>query len=398
MNKNGFKEVDPKKYSFPEIGVGLIGYGFMGKAHTNAFKKISFLQWPPVAIPKLVAVCGHPGSEERAEEAAFRFGYNGFYNDFRLMVKDPDIDLIDNCTPDNMHCEPSIVAVQSGKHIICEKPLAMTVEDAWKMYEAAKKAKVKHMLAHNYRFLPAVMLAREIISKGMIGKVYEFRGRYLQSVGAYPQNPIEDVWYASGTGSGINLGIGSHIIDMARFLVSEIKTVSGIQKTFNTVRKNKNNDSIDVLADETNFNVVEFDNGAIGSIESSGLSSGRLNHHTWEVNGSEGSMYWDLEDLNHLNVWLKDSPVKQLNGFMKVSATDPGHPFAPLLWPPGHNLGWENGHVNELAHLLDCIVNDKDVDPFGATFYDGYVIQLIMEKMKEASDSGKKIEINPGKK
>ncbi len=392
----GFNEIDLSKCSYPKIGIGLIGYGFMGKAHTNAYKKLSFFSWPPVAIPELVAVCGLLENEAETQEAAYRYGYQGYYNDWNLMVKDPRIQLVDNCTPDNMHCEPSIAAVGAGKHIICEKPLAMTVDDAKRMYQAAKKAQVKHMLGHNYRFIPAVRLAKDMIQNGLIGEIYEFRGRYLQSVGAYPENPIEDVWYASGTKSGVNLGIGCHIIDLARFLVSEIKTVSGIQKTFNTTRSNRNNTAENVSADETNFSIVEFENGAIGSIESSGISAGRLNQHTWEINGSKGSIYWDLEDLNHLYVWSKETSARNISGFTKISVTDPKNPFASLLWPPGHNIGWENGHVNEIAHLIDCIINNKNIEPYGATFYDGYIIALIMDKMKESSESGKKLEIKPG--
>ena len=392
----GFKETDTKKYNFPKVGIGLIGYGFMGKAHTNAYKKLSFFSWPPVAIPELVAVCGLLENEAQTQEAAYRYGYKGYYNDWNLLIKDPRINLIDNCTPDDVHCEPCIAAVEAGKHIMCEKPLAMTVADAKRMYDAARKAKVKHMLGHNYRFIPAVRLAREMIQNGVIGKIYEFRGRYLQSVGAGPENLIEDVWYASGTQSGINLGIGCHIIDLARFLVSEIKTVSGIQKTFNSSRLNKNNNSESIKADETNFSIVEFENGAVGSIESSGISAGRLNQHTWEINGSNGSIYWDLEDLNHLYVWLKNTAANAVSGFTKVSVTDPKNPFASLSWPPGHNIGWENGHINEIAHLLDCIVNNKSIEPYGATFYDGYIIQLIMDRIRESSERGKKLEINPG--
>ncbi len=394
MSEYGLKKVDSARFDFPEINVGLIGYGFMGKAHTSAYKKLSYFSWPPVAIPKLHALCGPAGYEDETEEAAYRFGFSGYYNDWEQIVKDPDIDLIDNCTPDDMHFKPSMAAIKEGKHIICEKPLAMTVEDAKKMYEAASRSNIKHMLGHNYRFIPAVRLAKEIIEKGMIGDIYEFRGRYLQSAGACPDTPLEDVWYASGTRSGVNLGIGCHIIDLARFLVSEIQTVSAIQKTFNDPRPRRDHIKAKAAADESNLSLVEFANGAVGSIEASGISSGRLNQHTWEINGSKGSMYWDLEDLNHLYLWSKKDSLKGLSGFSKISVTDPDSPFASLLWPPGHHIGWENGHLNELSHLIGCIVHDKKIEPYGATFYDGYMIQLIMEAIKQSSLSGKKMEIN----
>ncbi len=183
----GFKEVDTGRFNFPKIGIGLIGYGFMGKAHTNAYKKLSYFSWPPVAIPELVAVYGLSENETITQEAAYRYGYKGYYNDSNLLVNNSTIQLVDNCTPDDMHCEPCIAAAKAGKHIICEKPLAMKVADAKRMYEAARKANVKHMLGHNYRFIPAVRLAKEMIQNGLIGEIYEFRGRYLQSVGAVPK-------------------------------------------------------------------------------------------------------------------------------------------------------------------------------------------------------------------
>ena len=395
MNKYGLKKADPSRFDFPQVNVGLIGYGFMGKAHTTAYKKLSYFSWPPVAIPKLHALCGPLGYEAETEEAAYRFGFSGYYNDWEQMINDPDIDLVDNCTPDDMHFKPSLAAIKQGKHILCEKPLAMSVEDAKMMYETASRSNVKHMLGHNYRFIPAVRLAKEIIENGMIGTIYEFRGGYLQSAGACPDTPLEDVWYASGTRSGVNLGIGCHIIDLARFLVSEIQTVSAIQKTFMRSRPNKEDAKTEVRADESNLSLVEFTNGAIGSIASSGIASGRLNQHIWEINGSKGSMHWDLEVLNHLYLWTKNDSLKGISGFSKISVTDPASPFASLLWPPGHNIGWENGHLNEIYHLMDCIIHDKSIAPYGATFYDGYVIQLIMDAVRQSSLAGKKIEINP---
>ncbi len=394
MNLEGFNKTDPDKLPVKKIGIGMLGYGFMGKTHTNAFKKISFMSWswPPPAIPELVAICGR--NSEKAEEAALKFGYQGYYTDWNMLAKDPRIEIFDNCTPDDTHHGPSIAAVREGKHVICEKPLAMTVEHAKEMYLEAKKAKVKNMCAHNYRFIPAVRLAKEILERGYLGNLYEFKGRYLQPYGADPSEPIENVWYAAGTKSGVMLGIGSHVIDMARFLVGEISSVFGIQRVFNKTRPNNSGKTEKVEADESNVAILEFKSGTIGTIESSCINAGRKNQHTWEIYGSKGSMFWDLEDLNHLYVNLTDAPIKEVSGFTKVNVTDPGHPFADMLWPPGHNMGWESGHINELLHFVDAVVNDKPVEPYGATFYDGYVIQLVMDAIKESSNSGKKVNIN----
>lgn len=394
MEKTGFKLVKSDDFKYPELGIGIVGYGFMGKTHINAYKKCSYLNWPPAVIPKLVALCGKPELEKETKEAAYRFGFEGYYNSYELMVQNPGINLVDICAPDDLHHDPVMSAIKSGKNVFCEKPLAMTVKDAKEMYEAARIAGVKHMVGHNYRFFPAVRLARDLIDKGLFGKLYEFRGRYLQSYGSSPDEPVENIWYASGTKSGINLGIGSHIIDMARFLTGEIVSVCSLQKTFNKTRNNVNGQAEKVNADESNLSIVEFENGAIGSIESSGVASGRLNQHTWELNASEGSMYWDLEDPNHLHVYLKKTPVKEITGFTKVSVTHSHDPFACLSWPPGHNIGWENGHVNEIYHLIGCIAGNRDIEPYGATFYDGYVNQAIMDAIKDSTISGKKVKLN----
>lgn len=391
---NGLKKSSGKNYDIPEIGIGILGYGFMGKTHTNAFKKISYISWswPPPAIPKLVAICGR--NEEKVSEAALKFGYKGYYTEWDEIVRDKNIDIFDNCSPDDTHHEPSIAALNEGKHVICEKPLAMTVEDAKDMYLAAKKSGKKNMCAHNYRFMPAIRLAKELIEQGYIGNIYEFKCRYLQPYGADPSEPIENVWYATGTRSGVMLGIGSHVIDMARFLAGDIISIYGKQKVFNKTRPNKSGKEEKVQADESNVAIAEFDNGALGTIEASCINSGRKNQLVWEIYGSKGSMSWDLEDLNNLYVNTESKAFKRVRGFTKVNVTDPDHPFSDMIWPPGHIMGWETGHVNELLHFIDCVVNDKPVEPLGATFYDGYIVQVVMEAIKRSSDTGKKINID----
>ncbi len=396
MNFDGFQKSDPKKIKVPKIGIGMLGYGFMGKAHTNAYKKISYMSWAglPPAIPNLVAICGR--TKNKVEEAALKFGYDGFYTDWEKAVKDPRVDIFDNCSPDNIHCEPSIAAAGEGKNIICEKPLAMSVKDAKRMFFAAREAGVKHMCAYNYRFIPAVRLAWEIIQKGHIGNIYEFRGRYLQPYGRDPMEQVENVWYAAGTKSGVMLGIGSHVIDMARFLTGEISTVFGIQKIFNKSRPNSTGEYVNIEADESNTAVLEFENGAVGTVEASCVNAGRKNQHTWEIYGSKGSMLWDLEDLNHLYVNLTGTSVKGISGFIKVNVTDPDHPFSDMLWPRGHNMGWESGHVNAILHFINAVINNKSIEPYGATFYDGYIVQVVMDAIKKSSISGKKIKIETG--
>jgi predicted dehydrogenase len=383
----GINRIEPSGEA-SRIGVGIVGYGFMGKVHSNAYLKIPYSFAAPAAVPRLRAMCGRNAA--RAEETARRLGYEGWCTDWKDLLRDPEIQVVDVCTPDSEHAAPSLGAAGAGKHVICEKPLAMTVEDARAMAEAVRKYGVKGMLCHNYRFVPAVRLARDLIDRGTLGTIYHFRAVYLQEVGHDPSAPLEDCWYASGTRSGVLLGIGSHAIDMARFLAGEMKSVSGILRTFNTSRSTRAGKQEKVSADEGNLALVEFTSGATGTIESSGVATGRKNALMWEVNGSRGSMSFDLEDPNHLRV-CSDGAARDIRGFSTVSVTDPGHPLQTVYLPPGHNAGWEYGHVHALHHFLDCVANNKPVEPYGATFEDGYRIQVIMKAIADSSASGRKL-------
>ena len=374
------REIDYAALNNPCIGIGVIGYGFMGKVHSNAYVKIPY------------TMCGR--NEKGVIDTARRFGYQHVCTDWRELIEDPSVQIVDNCTPDSMHAEPSVAAVRAGKHVICEKPLAMNVEDAKEMRDEAVKAGVKHMLCHNYRFMPAVRLAKKLIEVGELGRIYQFRGVYLQEVGHEPSEVLENVWYATGTRSGVLLGIGCHIIDMARFLLGEMKAVAGMVRTFNTSRKDSLGKTESVTADEVNGALVEFASGAVGTIESAGVSTGRKNQLSWEINGSKGSLRFDLEDLNHLHVCLDKTAVQDVRGFTNISVTDFSHPLQSMILPPGHNTGWEYGHVHALNHFIECIAADRDVSPYGATFEDGYRIQVIMDAIVSSAEKGKKMELH----
>jgi len=389
MAGRGFHVLHSEELNEPHVGIGVLGYGFMGKVHSNAYIKIPYTYAEPPAYPRLIAMCGR--KEEGVRDAARRFGYRGYYTDWKELVSDPEIDIFDNCAPDDSHAAPSIAAAMAGKHVLCEKPLAMTAADARKMLHAVQEAGVKHMLCHNYRFMPAVRLAKEMIGSGEIGTVYQFRGRYLQEVGHDPAEAAENVWYASGTKSGVLLGIGCHIIDLARFLAGEIASVQGLVKTFNTRRKTSGGKIEEVSADEVNCAVVEFENGTVGTLESAGISTGRKNQCAWEINGSKGSVYFDLENLNNLSVHRDGSPVR---GFTSVSVTEPSHPLQALILPPGHIAGWEYGHVHAIGHFIECVAKGKSVAPYGADFNDGYRVQLIMESIVQSSESGQRVKVS----
>ena len=377
----------------PEVGIGMLGYAFMGKAHTNAYKKIPYMMYPPAAVPKLVAVCGR--NEAAAAEAARRYGYMGYYTDWRRMLEDPRVQLFDNGGPNDAHAEPCIAAAKAGKHILCEKPLARTAEEAKTMLEAVKKAAVKHQVAFNYRFVPAIRQAYDLIRSGKLGRIYHFRAVYLQEW-IMPHYAAPMIWRLEKklAGSGALGDLGAHIIDLARFLVGDVKSVSAMTKTFISERPTpdgKGKGTVDV--DDAFVAAVEFQNGAIGTLEASRFAAGRKNFQVLEVNGEKGSIRFNLEKMNELEVfWVGEEP-KETQGFHQVLVTEGYHPFYSNWWPHGHIIGWEHSFVHELAHFLDCIVNGKDVAPEAATFEDGYRAAVICDAILASAAGRKQVDV-----
>ena len=362
------------------IGVGMLGYAFMGKAHSNAYRKIAYMTWPPPLVPRLVAVAGR--TEDAVAAAATRYGFEGYVTDWRELVGSDDIELFDNSGPNNLHAEPSIAAAEAGKHVVCEKPLARTADESHEVWQRVAAAGVKHMCAFNYRFVPAVRLAREMLEAGDLGDIYHFRGSYLQEWG-----DIDDqVWRfeREAAGSGALGDLGAHVIDLARYLVGEIRAVSGTTRTFKEGRD----------VDDAFEAVVEFEGGAVGTIEASRFSPGRKNAFTWEINGSKGSIAFDLERLNELQVHLRDSdPGERAQGFRTVLVSEADQPFWEHWWPQGHIIGWEHTFVHELHHLLSAIAGNGDVAPHGATFEDGYRCAEVCDAIIRSSASGGREEV-----
>jgi predicted dehydrogenase len=376
----------------PEIGVGMLGYAFMGKAHTNAYKKLPYMVYPPPAIPKLIAIAGR--NEPAVREAALRYGYEGYYTDWRQLMADPRIQLFDNGGPNNLHAEPCIAAAAAGKHIICEKPLARNAAEAKTMLDAVTRAGVKHLAAFNYRFIPAIRQAYELIHSGALGEIYHFRAVYLQEWIMDPTFP--QVWRLdqATAGSGALGDLGAHIIDLARHLIGEPKSVMALTKTFIPERPTADGKGrVKVDVDDAFVSLVEFENGAIGTLEASRFAAGRKNREAIEINGSKGSISFNLERLNELEVFWKDSSPRETQGFTNVLVTEAFHPFWQHWWPHGHIIGWEHTFVHEIAHLLDCIVNDKDVAPYGATFLDGYRNAVICDAIVRAAKEERKVAI-----
>lgn len=377
----------------PQIGIGMLGYAFMGKAHANAFKKIPYIMYPPVAIPRLVAICGR--NEEAVAEAARRYGYEKYYTDWRKMLEDPDIQVFDNGGPNNMHAEPCIAAAQAGKHVFSEKPLARSAEEAKRMLDAVQKAGVKHQVAFNYRFVPAVVQARKLIESGALGCIYHWRAVYLQEWGMDPKMPTSWRFQKHIAGSGALGDLGAHIIDLARFLVGEPVRVMGMTQNWLKERPSGDDPSKMVPSDVDDAFVAlfDFEGGALGTMEASRFAQGHKNYNSFEINGEYGSIRFNLERLNELEVfWAKEEP-KETRGFHTALISEGYHPYWANWWPHGHMIGWEHSFVHEFNHFFDAIVNNKDVAPYGATFVDGYRNAVICDAIIASAASGRAVDI-----
>ena len=356
------------------IGVGMLGYAFMGKAHANAYRTLAYMTWPPPLVPRLVSIAGR--NEDAVAEAAARYGFGRFVTDWRELVADPDVQLFDNGGPNNLHAEPTIAAAEAGKHVICEKPLGRTAEESHEIWQRVEATGVKHMTGFNYRFVPAVRLARQMIEAGELGELYHFRGRYLQEWGS----TAAEVWRfeRDAAGSGSLGDLGAHVIDLARYLVGELASVAASTRTFFPGRE----------VDDAFEAVAEFEGGAVGTIEASRFAPGRKNAFSWEINGSNGSLVFDLERLNELQ-WSEGT-----KGFRTILVSEVDHPFWEWWWPHGHIIGWEHTFVHELHHLLGAIADGTDVAPHGATFEDGYRAAEVCDAILRSAESGRREQIN----
>lgn len=374
----------------PEIGIGMIGYAFMGKAHSNAWKQMPYIFWPPAAIPKLVSVCGR--SKESVAEAARRYGYEKYTTNWKDIVNDEKITIVDNGTPNYLHAEPCIEAAKAGKHVICEKPMARNAKEAKEMRDAVQKHGVKNICAYGYRVAPAIVLAKNLIMDGKLGKLFHFRARYLQEWIVDPDFPM--IWRLrkAECGSGALGDLGSHIVDLGRFLCAEIDSVMAVTTTFIKERYDEaKGEKVKVDVDDAVASVVTFKNGAIGTIEASRFCPGRKNYNCIEINGEKGSIWWDLENMNNLWVYWREEEPAETRGFHCINVTESYHPYYESWWPHGHLIGWENLFVHEVYNMVEAVINNKQLEPYVATFEDGYRADVVCESMATSSETGKKV-------
>ncbi|GBC96949.1 1,5-anhydro-D-fructose reductase [bacterium HR16] len=382
-----------------KLNVALIGYQFMGKAHSNAYRQVARFFDDLEVEPVLKVICGR--NEENVRKAAQKYGWEEYDTSWERVVERKDIDLVDVSVPGNMHAPIAIAAANAGKMVLCEKPLANTLAEARQMYEAVQKNKVPNALCHNYRFAPAVQLAKQLIDEGRIGKIYHFRGTYLQDWIVDPNFPL--VWRLQKevAGSGAHGDLNAHLIDMARFLVGEIAEVSGMMETFIKQRPKlaaaddrlggvASSEMGEVTVDDAALFLVRFENGAIGSIEATRFALGRKNYNRFEINGSKGSLVFNLERMNELEVYLQDDPP-HIRGFRVVQASDSVHPFMSAWWPVGHIIGYEHTFINLVYTMLKAFDKGEEFKP---NFEDGVRNQAVLEAVDISSQQKRWVSIS----
>ena len=364
------------------LNVAMIGYDFMGRTHSNAWRQVArFFQDAPFE-PVLKVVVGR--TEAKVKEAQARLGFEEAATSWQDVLARKDIDIVDICTPGDSHAPIAIAAAEAGKAILCEKPLANAVGEAERMAAAVKKAGVVNMVCHNYRRCPAVAVAKKIIDDGQIGQIHHYRGLYLQDWIVDPNFPR--VWRLekARAGSGSLGDILSHTMDLSRHLVGEPVEVSGLLKTFVTERplpdgsgkrgKVNVNDAAQAL--------VKFANGAVGYYEGTRFAPGRKNYNCFEINGSKGSIVWDLERMNELQLYIENGP---LSGFSTISVTDGKHPYVAAWWPPGHIIGYEHSFTHTVYDFLKGIAENKSPRP---DFEDGLKNQRVLDAIEESATTG----------
>ncbi len=366
------------------LNVGLIGYKFMGKAHSNAYQRIGMFFNPTMNIA-MKALCGR--DEAWVRESAAKFGWEGYETSWEKLLKRDDIDVIDITTPSNFHKDIAVAAAAAGKHLFCEKPLALNLKDAREMLAAAEKNGIKHQIGFNYRFAPAVQLAKKFIDQGKIGKIFHFRALYLQDWIIDPDFPL--VWRLDKkvAGSGSHGDLGAHLIDVARYLVGDFDKVIGMSKTFVKDRPivermaglsgkaGKDAERGEVTVDDATLFLTEFKNGALGSFEATRFAYGHKNAMSFEINGSKGSLKFEFERMNELQYFNAEDP-EGAQGFRTIQVTESVHPYLEAWWPAGHVIGYEHTFVHELYEFAEAIAKDSQPVP---DFNDGVKCSQVLE-------------------
>jgi predicted dehydrogenase len=377
------------------LGIGMVGYAFMGVAHSQGWRNArSFFD--PALVPDLVAIGGRDAAA--AGDMARRFDWRHVESDWRALVARPDVDLVDVCTPGDTHAEIAIAALEAGKHVLCEKPLANTVEEARAMVDAAERARahgIRSMVGFTYRRVPALSLARQLVREGRVGEVRHVRAQYLQDWLVDPEVPLTWRLDKSRAGSGALGDIGAHIIDLTHFVTGELITgVSATTETFvhdrplpgaaHGLSADVGSGRGEVTVDDAAIFLARLTGGALATFEATRFATGRKNAIRLEVNGSRGSLAFDFEDMNVLHVHDAGAPGREA-GFTRVIVTETTHPYVDRWWPAGHGLGYEHGFTHQAADLIEAISSGTDPEP---SFADGLAVQEVLAAVEVSAGTG----------
>lgn len=368
-----------------QVNIALIGYQFMGKAHSNAYRQVGRFFDLDVE-PVMKVLCGR--SEKKVKAAQEQLGWQEYATDWEDVIARNDIDVIDIGTPNDTHAKISVAALKAGKHVLCEKPLAINVEDAKLSYETAKTKGLVNGICHNYRFAPAIAYAKKLVDEGKLGAIRHFRGTYLQDWIIDPSVPL--VWRLDKkiAGSGSNGDLNAHLIDTARFVIgTEFSEVVGLAETYIKKRPlladtegglsgfKASGETGDVTVDDITAFLARFENGASGTFEATRLAPGRKNYNRWEINGEKGSIVFNLERMNEFEIYLTDDP-EGMQGFHTIQATENFMPYMEAYWPVAHIIGYEHTFVNMIKEFLSAVGSGK---PFTPDFLDGYRNQAVLD-------------------
>lgn len=365
-----------------ELNVAMIGYGFMGKAHSQAWRNVSRFFEIDQKI-NMHTICGR--NETLLRQAQVKEGWDSFETDWRKVIADPNIDVIDICTSGASHAEIAIAALQANKHVLCEKPLANTLSEAIAMTQAAEASQGKSMVGFNYRLVPAISFARKLVEKEKIGRIFHIRARYLQDWIVDPNFPL--VWRLQKdlAGSGALGDIAAHIVDMTQFVTGQkIIGVAGLTHTFIKERKLENSNQIgEVTVDDAALFLAKTDHLALATFEATRFAAGSRNDFGFEIHGEKGSLKFNFEQMSYLEFCDNTLP-KSETGFKKILVTEPDHPFMKNWWPPGHHIGYGETFTHEIYNLVTAIANNTAPSP---SFAEGLWVQKVLNAVEASSNN-----------
>jgi predicted dehydrogenase len=370
-----------------KLNVGMIGYGFMGRTHSNAFRKVSNF-FDNDHQPVLKAICGR--SEPNVKAFADKWGYESVETDWRKIIARKDIDVVDICTPNDSHMEIAIAAAQAGKMIMCEKPLARNGAEGEKMVAAVEGAGVRNIVWYNYRRVPAVTMAKQLIDEGRLGKIFHYRAKFLQdwTISADLPQGGAGLWRldAAAAGSGVTGDLLAHCLDTAIWLNGSMTSVSAMTETFIKERKHNLTGKVEkVTIDDACTVMGRFENGSLANFESTRYARGHKALYTLEINGEHASIIWDLHDLHRLQ-WFDHRDESKLRGWKSIHITDGDQPYMKNWWVPGLQIGYEHTFVHQVADFLEGLDKNQEVGP---TFRDALETQYICDAILDSAKSGR---------